>query len=189
MTGRSSWTLEESKCQTFVKWDLGNYRVVIVTWEVNGATSSWNPFPNTRKTRRWLDSMDIWSGKHVWSHAVQQTGAKSCLWGIITSCISTHWGRHHLEGSSAEKDLGSQRKVLANNKLIVNQQSTLATKKDKSLQNCIRKVLSGGWGRWLLPSVQHWWGHTWMLRPVLGTPVQDRCGLTGVSPVKDQKGD
>lgn len=40
-----------------------------------------------------------------------------------------------LEGSSAEKDLG----VMINNKLTVNQQSTLVTKKAKSRLDCIRK--------------------------------------------------
>lgn len=42
-----------------------------------------------------------------------------------------------LEGSSAGKDLW----VMVNNKLTVNQQSTLVTKKAKSLLDCIRKRL------------------------------------------------
>lgn len=47
-----------------------------------------------------------------------------------------------LEGSCAEKDLG----VMVNNELTVNQQSTLVTKRAKSLLDCIRKLLPADLG-------------------------------------------
>ena len=36
--------------------------------------------------------------------------------------------------------------------------------------------LPAGGGRWCFPSAQHWWDHTWMLCPVVGSPVNGHAG-------------
>lgn len=42
---------------------------------------------------------------------------------------------------------------------------------------------------WSCPSIQPWWDTSWVLGPVLYSPVQETCGHSRVSPAKGHKDD
>ncbi|GAB0204181.1 mitochondrial enolase superfamily member 1 [Grus japonensis] len=86
--------------------------------------------------------------------------------------------------SSAEEDL----RVLVDNKLTMSQQCNLMAKVANSLLGCIRKGIASMWWE-VISLLSTGKAITGVLCPVLRSPVQERDGLTGPSPVKGHKDD
>ena len=89
-----------------------------------------------------------------------------------------------LEKSSVQKDLG----VLVDNRLAMSQQCALVAKKANGMLGCIKKNVASMLKEVILPFCSANGEATFkILRPVLGSSVQNRQGSPRKSPVEGHK--
>lgn len=138
---------------------LGMVLVIVRIDELgDGAQCVFSASPSNTKLGRKGDNQSIVLPSRGLGRLGKQAEGSWDVWCLYPLARNSPRHQDMLGHSIVEQPSRKGAEVLGGTRVPVSQQPALAAWKVRGVLGCIRRI---GQGKWLFPSVQHEWGHTW----------------------------